>query len=54
MRKLDLYQVGVQVPYPKRIESLAQITSVSRIYVTLDWVSMQDAPFSITSALPAQ
>lgn len=55
MQKLDHFQIGIQVPYATMSWSgLAQITSVSRITYTVDWVSMRDAPFMITPALPAQ
>ena len=55
MQKLDHYQIGIQVPYAAiGWTSLAQITSVSRISMTMDWACMVDAPFQITPALPAQ
>jgi Flp pilus assembly protein TadG len=55
MAKLDHYQIGVQVPYSTiGWNALKQITGVSRIYVTLDWACMVDAPFQITPTLPAE
>jgi Flp pilus assembly protein TadG len=55
MSKLDHYQIGVQVPYATVGWSPAtQITGVSRITVTVDWVCMRDAPFQITPSLPAE
>ena len=33
---------------------LAQITGMTRLYVTVDWASMVDSPFTIAPYLPAQ
>lgn len=55
MSKLDHYQIGLQVPYASiGWSSLSQITSVNRIYITVDWACMQDAPFQVSPILPAQ
>lgn len=55
MAKLDHYQIGLQVPYANiGWTSLAQITSVNRIYITVDWTCMKDAPFQVSPILPAQ
>ncbi len=55
MQKLDHYRIGLQVPYASiGWTSLAQITGVSRIAVSVDWACMRDAPFQITPSLPAQ
>lgn len=55
MSKLDHYQIGLQVPYASiGWTSLSQITSVKRIYITVDWACMQDAPFQVSPILPAQ
>jgi Flp pilus assembly protein TadG len=55
MSKLDIYQIGLQVPYSSiRWNSLTQITGISRINVAVDWACMQDSPFQITPSLPAQ
>jgi len=55
MNQLDHYQIGVQVPYSS-IGWLptAQITGITRLYVTVDWASMVDSPFQISPSLPAQ
>lgn len=55
MSQLDVYQLGVQVPYRSiAISPLAQITSTSRLSVLSTWASMVDSPFQITESLPAQ
>lgn len=55
MQKLDRYQIGIQVPYSAfGWTARAQITGVTRSYVTVNWASMVDAPFQITPVLPAQ
>jgi len=55
MQKLDHYEIGIQVPYATiGWSGLAQITSVSRICITVDWACMRDAPFQINQSLPAQ
>jgi len=55
MSKLDQFQIGLQVPYTTiRWNTLAQITGVSRISIAVNWVCMQDSPFSITNSLPAE
>ena len=55
MSQLDRYALGVQVPYSNVGWSpMAQITGMSRLTATVNWVSMVDAPFSITPSLPAQ
>ncbi len=54
MSQLDLYQIGVQVPYKSiSISPLKQITGGSRLSVTVTWVSMVDSPFQIPASLPA-
>jgi TadE-like protein len=55
MNQLDHYQIGVQVPYSS-IGWLPtpQITGITRLYVTVDWASMVDSPFTISPSLPAQ
>jgi len=55
MNQLDHYQIGVQVPY-SNIGWLptAQITGMTRLYVTVDWASIIDSPFKISPSLPAQ
>jgi hypothetical protein len=55
MNQLDRYEIGIQVPYASIAWSpLAQITGYSRLYATVDWVSMNDSPFQIPPSLPAQ
>ena len=55
MSQLDIFQIGVQVPYNSiRISPLAQITNMTRLSVTVDWASMVDSPFQIVPSLPAQ
>jgi Flp pilus assembly protein TadG len=55
MSKLDHYQIGIQVPYASiGWTTLAQITGVTRISITVDWASMLDTPFQVTPSLPAQ
>jgi Flp pilus assembly protein TadG len=54
MSQLDLYQIGVQVPYKSiSISPLAQITGASRLSVTVTWASLVDSPFQIPPSLPA-
>jgi len=55
MSKLDQFQIGLQVPYSTiRWNTVAQITGVSRISIAVNWVCMQDSPFSISNSLPAE
>jgi hypothetical protein len=55
MAQLDVYQIGIQVPYGSiGWSSLAQITSTTRINVAVTWASMVDSPFDIAPCLPAQ
>jgi Flp pilus assembly protein TadG len=53
--QLDHYQIGVQVPYGSvGWLPVATITGRTRLYVTVDWASMVDSPFTIAPYLPAQ
>ena len=55
MSQLDVYYIGVQVPYSSiRLSPLAQVTNMSRLSVTVVWASMVDSPFQITPYLPAE
>ncbi len=55
MSQLDVYQIGVQVPYSSiRLSPVAQVTNMSRLSVTVTWASLVDSPFQITPYLPAQ
>jgi Flp pilus assembly protein TadG len=55
MSQLDIYKIGVQVPY-RNIGWMptAQITGTTRLYATVDWASLVDSPFQIAPFLPAQ
>ncbi len=55
MTQLDVYQIGVSVPYSSiRLSPVAQVTNMSRLAVTVVWASMIDSPFQITPYLPAE
>jgi len=55
MSQLDVYQIGVQVPYSSiRLSPVAQVTNMSRLSVTVVWASMVDSQFQIRPYLPAQ
>ena len=55
MTQLDLYQIGVQVPYSSiSWNSITPITGMSRLQVTVVWTSLVDTPFQIAPDLPAQ
>ncbi len=55
MSQLDIYQIGLQVPYRSIAWSpLAQVTNMSRLSATVYWASMVDSPFQITPTLPSQ
>ncbi len=55
MSQLDHYQIGIQVPYSSvGWLPVASVTGITRMYVTVDWVSMVDSPFQISPYLPAQ
>ncbi len=55
MSQLDLYQIGLQVPYKSiAISPLTQVTGMSRLSVTVTWASMIDSPFQIPTSLPAE
>jgi hypothetical protein len=55
MSQLDLYQIGVQVPYNSiGWSSLIPIQGISRLYVSMVWASLIDSPFQIAPDLPAQ
>ncbi len=55
MSQLDVFQIGIQVPY-ETIGWVATdtITNVSRLYVNVYWASLVDSPFTISPYLPAQ
>ena len=55
MSQLDVYQLGVQVPYTSIcLGPLARVTSLNRLSVNVCWASMLDSPFQITPSLPAE
>jgi Flp pilus assembly protein TadG len=55
MAQLDNYQLGVQVPYASiGWVPVANITGKTRLYVSVNWASMVDSPFTIAPYLPAQ
>jgi Flp pilus assembly protein TadG len=55
MSQLDLYQLGIQVPYSTvGWLPVAKITGLTRLYATVEWASMVDYPFQISPTLPAQ
>jgi Flp pilus assembly protein TadG len=55
MTQLDLYQIGVQVPFSSISWSpVTQISGMSRLKVTVVWTSLVDTPFQIAPDLPAQ
>ena len=55
MSQLDLYQIGVQVPFASIGWSpVIPITGMSRLSVTVVWTSLIDTPFQIAPDLPAQ
>jgi Flp pilus assembly protein TadG len=55
MSQLDLYQIGVQVPFATiGWSAVIPITGMSRLGVTVVWTSLIDTPFQIAPDLPAQ
>jgi Flp pilus assembly protein TadG len=55
MTQLDLYQIGVQVPFTSISWSpIVPIGGYSRLKVTVIWTSLIDTPFQIAPDLPAQ
>jgi Flp pilus assembly protein TadG len=55
MKQLDLYQLGVQVPYSTiGWTSVPTVTGMTRMNIVVTWVSMVDSPFQIIPSLPAQ
>jgi Flp pilus assembly protein TadG len=55
MSQLDLYRLGVQIPYASvALTSVIPIANTTRLNVSVVWASMVDAPFSITPSLPAE
>jgi Flp pilus assembly protein TadG len=55
MSQLDLYQIGVQVPFNTVTWStIIPIAGTTRLSATVVWASMVDSPFQIAPNLPAQ
>lgn len=55
MTQLDLYQVGIQVPFASiGWSTLIPIKNMSRLNVAVVWTSLVDTPFQIAPDLPAQ
>jgi Flp pilus assembly protein TadG len=55
MTQLDLYQIGLQVPFNSiKWSSLLPIAGMSRLSVTVVWTSLIDTPFQIAPDLPAE
>ena len=55
MTQLDLYQIGLQVPFASiGWSTLIPIGGMSRLQVTVVWTSLIDTPFQIAPDLPAQ
>jgi hypothetical protein len=55
MSQLDLYQVGVQVPFSSiSFSALAPISGATRLSTSVVWASLVDSPFQIAPSLPAQ
>jgi Flp pilus assembly protein TadG len=55
MTQLDLYQIGVSVPFAGiEWSPVVPIGGLSRLQVTVVWTSLIDTPFQIAPDLPAQ
>ncbi len=55
MTQLDLYQIGLQVPFSGiKWSPLIPFGGYSRLQVTVVWTSLVDTPFQIAPDLPAQ
>lgn len=55
MSQLDLYQIGLQVPFKSVCWSqVIPIGGMSRLSVAVVWTSLVDQPFQIAPDLPAQ
>jgi Flp pilus assembly protein TadG len=55
MSQLDLYQIGLQVPFASiELSQVVPISGMSRLSVTVVWSSLVDTPFQIAPDLPAQ
>ena len=55
MKQLDVYSIGVQVPYTSiELCSIVPVSGMTRLSVTVVWASLIDSPFQIAPYLPAQ
>jgi Flp pilus assembly protein TadG len=55
MSQLDVYQIGVQVPYSSiQWTTLVPVSGATRLTVSVVWASLVDSPFQIAPNLPAQ
>jgi Flp pilus assembly protein TadG len=55
MSQLDVFTIGVQVPYNSiKWSSLVPVNGANRLTVSVTWASMVDSPFQIAPNLPAQ
>ena len=55
MSQLDLYNIGVQVPFNSiALSTVVAVSGISRLNVSVTWASMVDSPFQIAPYLPAQ
>jgi hypothetical protein len=55
MSQLDLYQIGLQVPFSSiELSPVIEISGMTRLSVTVVWSSLVDTPFQIAPDLPAQ
>ena len=55
MSQLDVYQIGVQVPYSSiELNSVVPVANMTRLSVLVSWASLVDSPFQIAPNLPAQ
>ena len=55
MKQLDLYKIGVQVPYNSiSWSSIVPVAGSSRLTSAVVWASMVDSPFQIAPSIPAQ
>ena len=53
MSQLDLYEIGVQVPFQSIALTTVTAVSSTRLQVTVVWASMVDSPFEIAPNIPS-
>jgi Flp pilus assembly protein TadG len=54
MAQLDIFQIGVQVPYSNVGWVPPTLTGFTRLNAAVTWASMVDSPFTIAPSLPAE